>query len=422
MSTILIDSLNCNPSPGSNAESGYGFVREALKHHRVILLTHGELFDRRPNPLAENPPSNLEIIRIQPGPLRKLGRQADYLSQCYFHARKILCSRPVDIVHTVEPNQYRLTRPLSLLKKLPFVLGPLNGGDAYPPQSFLRDIAGRYRAIFAGGRPPVRRGAAWIADRINTSLVHGALARASTAQAFARADRIVIGTHNCLNNIPRHHHGKCTQVPCFGIDTSFFSPRLGRGAKRPPPVIGYVGRISESKGLDFLLAAVGAMRSDTPVILKIAGTGAGNPADEAFERYCRQRVAELGIESSVSFLGQVPRSSLPDFYRNCDLFCLPSLWEPLGMVYLEAMACGCPVVAMNSGGPRELIAPPAGVLVDPRTHTQFVADLALALRDLIADANKRRAMGAAARDYVIENYTWGVVGEKMARVYAELTG
>ncbi len=154
-------------------------------------------------------------------------------------------------------------------------------------------------------------------------------------------------------------------------------------------------------------------------MLKVAGSGQGDVNDERFERYCRDLAHKLGIAGQVEFCGHVSRIRLLELYQECDVFCLTSLWEPFGLVYLEAMACGKPVVAMASGGPREIVKPEFGFAVEPRRLSQFVDDLAHVLRELIADEEKRTRMGNAARRHVLENYTWDVVGEKMQRVYEE---
>lgn len=411
---ILIDSLNCNPTAGSNAESGYGFVAQALVRHQVSLFTHRDLFRAGRNELAENPPGNLRVEEITPGLCSKFGKQTDYLMQVLPRARRFVARNPVDIVHTVEPNQYRLLRPLAFLKK-PFVLGPLNGGDAYPPASFLSELGGVRDGSFGSGfkRRPWKQS---VAHAVNHQIVHGVIASLGTRYVFKKAHRIVIGTDNCLANIPPCHHSKCRRVPCFGIDTTVFSPDHREADNRS---VLYVGRITPFKGLDLLLHAF-AKCSNKAIVLDIVGSSAGNAEDERFEEYCRRLAEELGIGGRVRFHGQVARNDLVSFYRRAGVFCLPSLWEPMGMVYLEAMACGVPVVGLCAGGPAEIIRDEFGVLAQPRTLSSCIQDIARSLDGLMGNEQRRREMGLSARAEIEQRYTWERVGKKMNEVYEEI--
>jgi glycosyltransferase involved in cell wall biosynthesis len=414
---ILIDSLTCNPHEGSNAEAGFGFVSQAILRNNVVLLSHRDLFNIGGNPLINDTSGRLRLQLISPGLFSKFGRQTDYLSQCYFQARSVMRRFPVDLIHTVEPTQYRLTRPLAFIKEKSFILGPLNGGHAYPPVSFLDDLQGRGDDVHTAHHPSrlsLRRLAGWF----NNQIVHGAVAQQMTDYAFNNARRIVIGTENCLSVIASRHHKKCARVPCFGIDVEKFSPGK-TGGTSSVPVILYAGRITAFKGLDILIRAVKQISASTPLILEVAGSGAGDPADEAFERYCRELVKKLNLNEVVLFSGHVPRSRLVDAYRRCDIFCLVSLWEPLGLVYLEAMACGKPIVAMATGGPAEIIKPDFGISIKPVRLQQFIDDLANVLKQLAGDRAARDRMGTNARKHILENYTWDCVGQKMQRVYED---
>ncbi|MBD3391298.1 MAG: glycosyltransferase [Chitinivibrionales bacterium] len=410
---LLVDSVTCNPHVGSNAEAGFGFASQALRRHNVVLLSHRDLFLQGGNPLAFDQSGHLRLELLRPSILGKLGRQTDYILRCYFHAKRIVDHGAIDIIHTVTPQQYRMTRPLAHIRTVPFVLGPLNGGDAYPPGEFLEDLGSR--PIPQGEDAIRRRGLGGLADRFNQALVHGGIAQASTNAAFARAARIAIGADNCLNNIPGEHHAKCMRVPCLGIDTSTFTPR--EGGPNESPVILYAGRISAWKGLDLLLQAFASASRSRPAVLKVAGSGQGDPADERFERYCRDFARNLGIADRVDFCGHVPRTKLVEMYQECDVFCLTSLWEPFGLVYLEAMACGKPVVAMASGGPAEIVKPEFGFAVEPRRLRQFIDDLSQVIAELVDDGARRAHMGENARRHVLEHYTWDAVGEKMQAVY-----
>lgn len=142
-------------------------------------------------------------------------------------------------------------------------------------------------------------------------------------------------------------------VVCFqGVDRKLFWKREGRVLDGPIRLL-YAGRIHPTKGCDVAIRALGHLhRAGVNAVLSLAGTG----HKEEMDRLAAIAVEE-GVASRVLFLGFVAREKLGDVYRDSDVFLFPSLWEePAGLTYLEAMACGVPVVAIARGGAKELLA------------------------------------------------------------------
>lgn len=169
--------------------------------------------------------------------------------------------------------------------------------------------------------------------------------------------------------------GRPSLIP-LGLDPGLFAP--GEGGRAPDParvVVGYVGRLEAHKGVDVLLRAVaGADRLQ----LRLAGDGPDRANLEAAAK-------EAGISARVTFLGPVAPEQLPDFYRSVDVVAVPSLTTPswveqFGRVAVEAMACGTPVVASDSGALPDVVAD-AGILVPPGD----VEALRAALLDVVSD-------------------------------------
>ncbi len=150
---------------------------------------------------------------------------------------------------------------------------------------------------------------------------------------------------------------KIQVVPC-GVDRGRFHPsgrresraRLGlNGAAR---VILYVGRFDPIKGVDRLLAAANRLRQDMRLhVLLVGGGGENAPEDEALRSLCR----ELSLEDCVTFAGRRDHDDLPDYYRAADVLVLPSYYESFGLVVLEALACGTPVVATRVGVVEDIV-------------------------------------------------------------------
>lgn len=203
-----------------------------------------------------------------------------------------------------------------------------------------------------------------------------------------------------------------------GIDIHHFKPTesalrktLGLESKR---VIICVGRLIHRKGQDVLLAALPAISQVIPnVHLLFVGTGPR-------ENYLRQQVISLKLESSVTFIGRIQYQELPQYICASDIFAMPSRSrlaglevEGLGIVYLEASACGIPVVAGNSGGaPDAVIHEETGLVVDG-TSPQEVATACIRL---LQDSKRAIEMGNQGRTWIVREWQW----ERWSKEFSEL--
>ena len=180
-----------------------------------------------------------------------------------------------------------------------------------------------------------------------------------------------------------------------GLDLVEFDALAARGPTAPlpdsgpGPLLGTVGRLEPQKGMTFLVAAMGELkRSGVSARLWIVGDGP--------DRGDLERQAEAwGVRDSVAFLGR--RDDVPALMRRFDVFVLPSLWEGLPNVALEAQAASRPVVATTVDGTPEAVGDgETGLLVPPREP----AAMATAIAALLADPGRRESMGAAGRERV----------------------
>ncbi|MEI4271068.1 glycosyltransferase family 4 protein [Klenkia sp. LSe6-5] len=194
-----------------------------------------------------------------------------------------------------------------------------------------------------------------------------------------------------------------------GADGSAVRARYGLGAA---PVVVCVSRLVRRKGQDVLLAGWPRVLAAHPAArLLLVGGG----PDEA---RLRRRVAALGLGDSVVLTGPVAPGSLPEHYAAGDVFAMPCRTrrggldvEGLGMVYLEAAACGRPVVAGTSGGAPEAVRDGVtGHVVDPRSPDA----VATAVSGLLADPTRAAAMGAAGRAWVLDRWSWESIGATFA--------
>jgi starch synthase len=170
-----------------------------------------------------------------------------------------------------------------------------------------------------------------------------------------------------------------------------------------------VGRISEQKGIVHLLEAAAALPPEVQLVLCAA-------SPDTPELQARLAAAVAGRPRIRWIPAMVPREHLVELYSHAALFVCPSVYEPFGLINLEAMACGAAVVASRVGGIPEVVADgETGVLVPPGD----VPALAAALRSLLEAPERRRALGQAGRRRVEALFSWDRVAERTLEVYAE---
>jgi glycosyltransferase involved in cell wall biosynthesis len=213
-----------------------------------------------------------------------------------------------------------------------------------------------------------------------------------------------------------------TRIPC-GIDTATFRPtparlreRLGLERAR---ILLFVGRMEERKGISTLVRAFADVAREVPdVVLLLAGPDVvGPPAHGSNVAWMCEQWEALGVSSDrFLFLGAVPNDALPAIYSSADVMVAPSAFEAFGLVYLEAMACGCPPVACRSGGAAEVILDgETGLLVPPEDPSA----LAQGLIDLLKAPGRRAAFARQGRTRVEREYTVGTMVTRTMRFYEE---
>jgi len=212
----------------------------------------------------------------------------------------------------------------------------------------------------------------------------------------------------------RHYLAQARPIPVLhtGVDTRRFAPRAVPKTERPTIV--FVGKLAPNKGVLDLVDAAAALATEIPDLrLQLVGRATG-----AMEPDLRRRADQAGAPDLLVFEGFVEQDRLPDLFSRAHLFAMPSHYEPgPGLVYLEAMACGLPVVACSGAGAAEVVTDGVtGLLAPPRSPPA----LAQALRALLVDPARRVAMGAAARRYVLAEADSELCIRRLETFYAEV--
>lgn len=241
------------------------------------------------------------------------------------------------------------------------------------------------------------------------------------ARHFSRSqcngvDGLVVPSRPMLDQLRNYGIGAPAAIIPTGIEPEKFTGGDGRqfrsrwGIPADRPVLEYVGRAAFEKNIDFLLEVTAEVRRKVPdVLLVVAGEG---PA----ENHLRSKAAALGVTGNVLFVGYLDRrSALLDCYRAADVFVFASRTETQGLVLLEAMALGVPVVSTAIMGTREIVGPAKGALVAEDDLTDFSGKV---LR-LLADPVLRARLGAEGRAYVAE-WSAARMAERLSEFYGQI--
>ncbi|WP_341720178.1 glycogen synthase [Micromonospora sp. FIMYZ51] len=219
-----------------------------------------------------------------------------------------------------------------------------------------------------------------------------------------------------------------------GIDTAQYAPDPGTdvlarlGIDPALPSVVYVGRITRQKGLPHLLRAARDLPPDVQLVLL-----AGAPDTPEIAAEVQGLVAELraGRSGVIWVPEMLPKSEVIQILTHATIFVCPSVYEPMGIVNLEAMACETAVVATATGGIPEVVADgDTGLLVPieqtadstPVDPARFEADLAARLNELLAAPERAAALGRAGRRRAVEHFSWDAIAARTLELYRALRG
>ena len=242
------------------------------------------------------------------------------------------------------------------------------------------------------------------------------------AEVMASADRIIAFSPHERDAMARLYGAdaaKVSLVPC-GVDLSVFRPldqkavrdRLGLNGEK---ILLYVGRVEPLKGLDLLVETAAQMDSEDGV--RVIVVGADVNGDREMDRV-KLLAKERDLDGQIDFVGQVDHKELPLYYNAADVCVVPSYYESFGLVALESMACGTPVVATRVGGLSTIIQHGrTGYLKPWRCPDAFANSVEM----IISSDGLQQSMGTAARKHA-EGMGWDTIASMMWDEYTILTG
>lgn len=409
---LLLVAYQCGPGQGSVAQIGWHWFTGMAARGPTTLVTH--VRHRAAIESAPDRPAGARIIYIDTewfaAPLYRLARRlfprsehgvflVSQLDWFVFDAvalrrlrRERAAGAPWQLLHLLTP--VTLSAPTRLHRLgLPMLRGPLNCGLPTPP-GFAELLGaealglGRLRWLPA------------MLDRLSGGLRHTAV--------------LLVATQATRAAVPRLLRERCVSMLENAVDTRCFHPPASEPPTSNKLRLAFVGRLVAVKALPLLLRAMATLRAEGRELhLDIAGSG---PMEDDW----REQAHTLGLSGCLRWHGALDVQGVAELMRSCDVFCLPSVRESGGAVLLEAMACGRPVLAMDFGGPAEIVDDTVGWRIAMPDPQRAVLGIAQALREAQDEPQARRERGQRALDRVLSEHVWNSRFEAAQALYARL--
>ena len=306
--------------------------------------------------------------------------------------RRVIRRLTIDrcVVHQPTPVSPRFP---SLLYDLdaPVVIGPLNGGMAYPP-AFRGMESHLSQLLIAVGRS--------LTDLAN-----------AVFPGKRRAAVVLVANRRTRDALPSHLAGRIMEVSENAVDTTLW---LQTRAKREDDPVRFVflGRLVDWKALDIVIEALVKVPRAT---LDVVGDG------PMMARW-RELAHRLGVAPRVRFLGWRTQAECADFLQNCCALVLPSLYECGGAAVLEAMAMARPVIATAWGGPMDYLDNTCGFLIEPMSRAAMVQGFSSAMDQLMGDPELSARLGDAGRARLVREFDWQAKITRMMAIYESCLG
>jgi glycosyltransferase involved in cell wall biosynthesis len=382
---------------GSVSQIGWEWFRRLEPQCQLTLLTHKR--NQTALEAAGAPLGDSQIIYIDSeffaGPLYRL---ASWLFPHSEHPRFLIASadffvfdylawaaakrlidqgQHFDVVHQVTPVSPMAATRLHRLD-LPLVLGPWNGGmDS--PNTFPEIMKKESKWLY-----PIRN-----LGRIADTLLG----------STRKARLIFTATQATLKTIPSRYQTKCSKLLENGVNLDWFQAVTFPmpPSDRVPLHVLFVGRLLPFKGVEMLLEAVKQL--NFPVRVSIVGEG---PERKVLEALAEQPA----LHGKIHFTGNVPLQDIATILQQAHVFCLPSIRESGGAVLLEAMAVARPVIAVDFGGPAEIVDDAVGALLPASGREHLIQRLVQLLEDVRQNPVQWRQRGEQGRKRVESLYSW----------------
>ena len=298
-----------------------------------------------------------------------------------------------DLVHRINPVSSAFPSAMANLSPVPFVVGPVNGGLPFPTQ-FRREL---------------HQEREWL------RYVRGAVRFIPSLRAtYRKASAVLASGQHTIDTLPIRRRDNVFNLMEVGVDTERFQPPEARPIRERTTFL-FVGRLVPFKCVRLAIDAFAASPTLRRHRFLILGVG---PERAALE----DQVRRLDLGATVEFLGQRPNHEIAALMWEADVFVFPSIRESGGLVVAEAMASGLACVVADHGGPSNILTDRAGIKIPIGEPDVVAARFRVALESLAEDHSLRDRLGRAARERILQHFTWEGKARKIVEVYRWVLG
>ena len=413
---ILVSAYACNPASSAQLHPGediigWELVNQLCRFHDVWVITHRYNKAGFPKDGTAGLPisqARFHFIAL-PRPFWNLYR-FDIGERLYYYFWQILAWRVArrlherigfDIAHHITFNNDWIPSFIGAFLPVPFVWGPVGGGQKTPP-GFLGVYSLKDR----------------VADYIRDfGQIIGREILLTRQRCLKKARVILVCNKETKRRMPSKYALKIQFFPVNGIQESDLAGADDRdrldGQPRDFRIL-TTGRLVHWKYFEAAIRSFAIFSRNHPEArLSLIGDGSQKNALMMLAR-------DLEIRDRVQFTAWMKRADLLETMRRSDVFLYPSLREGGGAVVVEAMASGLPVICLDLAGPSLHIQETCGLKIEPRDPDSAVREMAAALERLSRDGEWRRSLGRAARARARDVYLWDRLGERLQRIYESL--
>lgn len=401
---VITFAYACEPHLGSEPEVGWQWVSQiARQNYNIWCITRESNRAAIEKEMSHHAMENLHFIYFDyPAWLRfwKKGRQGIHIYYvlwqigAYFKVKKLHKKINFDIAHHITFVNSWLPGFIAWLN-IPFIWGPIGSNQVPFSIPLLMEFGVR------GAVNEILRRIIYKASAFNPLMEH----------TIAHAKKIITINNKILENKKNVYADKIIVKPAIAIHDSIFNT-LCKDALRKEPVVLFGGHALYLKGVTLAVKAfINFAKTNDRAKLIIAGSGT------ELNRV-KKIIDKSGINGRVMFAGDLPRNIYLGYLSTCDVFLYPS-FEGGGLVVLEAMALGKPVVCLDWGGPGEFITEECGIKVKVGHPEQMIHNLSSAIDLLANNDHLRNSMGVVGRKRVKEHYNWESVGKLIDDLYRE---
>jgi len=407
---ILVSAYACNPDsslqlhPGEDF-TGWKLVEQLSRFHNVWVITHSYNRQGVDNALEERRVQGVKFYFIHLPLWLKFFYKVGFGQRIYYYiwqikalrvARQLHCKFHFDLAHHITFGNDWIPTFIGAYLSVPFIWGPLGGGQR-TPRGLMREYS-----LYGQAAEGTRNAAQWLGR-------HDYFRR----QCLKQARAILVCNKETQAKISNKYEPKIHLFPVNGV--SLEDMNSNSNAKKGSKTFRVLtaGRFHRLKGFALAIRSFGIFSRKFPDSeFIIVGKG---PEEHRLKRL----VKRLGLESKVFHYPWLRRQELLQEMHSSDVVLFPSFRDGGGAVVVEAMACGKPIVCLDTGGPGFHIQKEWGIKIAPKNPEHVVQEMAKALACLYENKDLRRKMGEAAQQRAKEFYLWDKLGERLQKIYEQ---